>query len=88
MSDENRIREALPPAAVGRVSQILLKNGAATLVVDASGLGRGEAEALEQAIRERVSAVEGVSEVRVALTADKVTRRIIAVGSGKGGVGK
>ena len=88
MSDENRIREALPPAAVGRVSQILLKNQAATLVVDASGLGRGEAESLEQAIRERVSAVEGVAEVRVAMTADKVTRRIIAVGSGKGGVGK
>ena len=88
MSDENTIREALPPAAVGRVSQILLKNQAATLVVDASGLGRREAEALEQAIRERVSAVEGVSEVRVALTADKVTRRIVAVGSGKGGVGK
>jgi ATP-binding protein involved in chromosome partitioning len=88
MSDENRIREALPPAAVGRVSQVLLKNGAATLVVDASGLGRAEAEELEQAIRERVSAVEGVAEVRVALTADKVTRRIIAVGSGKGGVGK
>ena len=88
MTDENRIREALPPAAVGRVSQIMLKNGAATLVVDATGLGRGEAEALEQAIRQRVSAVEGIAEVRVALTADKVTRRIIAVGSGKGGVGK
>ena len=88
MSDENRIREALPPAAVGRVSRILLKNGAATLVVDATGMGRGEAEALEQAIRERVGADEGVSEVRVAMTADKVTRRIVAVGSGKGGVGK
>jgi ATP-binding protein involved in chromosome partitioning len=88
MSDENRIREALPPAAVGRVSQVLLKNGAATLVVDAAGLGRGEAVALEQAIRERVGAVEGVSEVRVAMMADKVTRRIVAVGSGKGGVGK
>jgi ATP-binding protein involved in chromosome partitioning len=88
MSDENLIREALPPAAVGRVSQVLLKNGAATLVVDASGLGRGEAEELEQVIRARVSAVEGIAEVRVALTADKFTRRIIAVGSGKGGVGK
>ena len=48
MSDENTIREALPPAAVGRVSQILLKNQAATLVVDASGLGRREAEALSK----------------------------------------
>jgi ATP-binding protein involved in chromosome partitioning len=30
----------------------------------------------------------GVSDVRVAMTADKKRRRIIAVGSGKGGVGK
>lgn len=32
--------------------------------------------------------MEGVDEVRVALMADKVKRHIIAVGSGKGGVGK
>jgi ATP-binding protein involved in chromosome partitioning len=30
----------------------------------------------------------GVSEVRIAMTADKPKRRLIAVGSGKGGVGK
>ena len=88
MADENSIREALPPAAVGRVQQVLVRNGAATLVVDARGLSRGGAEQLEQAIRERVGGLEGVSEVRVAMTADKVARRIVAVGSGKGGVGK
>jgi ATP-binding protein involved in chromosome partitioning len=88
MADENTIREALPPAAVGRVQQVLVKNGAATLVVDASGLSREGAEELERAIRERVGAVEGIGEVRVAMMADKVVRRIVAVGSGKGGVGK
>jgi hypothetical protein len=41
MADENTIREALPPAAVGRVQQVLVRNGAATLVVDAAGLSRG-----------------------------------------------
>ena len=88
MVDENAIREALPPAAVGRVQQVLVRNGAATLVVDAAGLSRDGAEQLERAIREQVGALEGISEVRVAMTADKVARRIVAVGSGKGGVGK
>ncbi len=92
MSNENAIREALPPAAVGRVQAVTTRDGAATLVVDAGGLSRAEAERLEAEIRERVGRVQGVSEVRVALTADKAEgpppRRIIAVGSGKGGVGK
>ena len=86
--NEQAIREALPTQAVGRVKSVTLKNGAATLVVDAAGLSRSDAEALEAAIRERVERVEGVDTARVALMADKVTRRIIAVGSGKGGVGK
>jgi ATP-binding protein involved in chromosome partitioning len=86
--NEQTIREALPTQAVGRVKSVTLKGTAATLVVDATGLSRSDAEALEAAIRERVERVEGVDSARVALMADKVTRRIIAVGSGKGGVGK
>nr|WP_166180602.1 Mrp/NBP35 family ATP-binding protein [Altererythrobacter segetis] len=85
---EQEIREALPTQAVGRVRTITLKDGTATLVVDASGLSRGDAEALEAAIRTRLEGLEGIDTARVALMADKVTRRIVAVGSGKGGVGK
>jgi ATP-binding protein involved in chromosome partitioning len=85
---EQEIREALPPQAVGRVRSITLKGGTATLVVDASGLTRAGAEGLESEIRARVEGLEGIDTVRVALMADKVTRRIIAIGSGKGGVGK
>jgi ATP-binding protein involved in chromosome partitioning len=73
---------------VGRVNQVLVKGGAATLVVDAAGLSRGDADRLEGEIRERVGALDDISEVRVALMADKVARKIVAVGSGKGGVGK
>src|SRR6478735_6357404 len=85
---EQEIREALPTEAVGRVKSVTLRGATATLVVDASGLARPEAEALEAAIRSRVESLEGVETARVALMADKVTRRIVAVGSGKGGVGK
>jgi ATP-binding protein involved in chromosome partitioning len=85
---EQEIREALPTEAVGRVRTITLKDGTATLVVDASGLSRADAEALEAAIRARVEGLEGIQAARVALMADKVYRQIVAVGSGKGGVGK
>ena len=59
-----------------------------TLVVDASGLGRKAAAELQAELESAVGAVEGVNEVRVALMADKVRRRIVTIGSGKGGVGK
>jgi ATP-binding protein involved in chromosome partitioning len=85
---EQEIREALPTEAVGRVKSVTLREGTATLVVDASGLSRGDAEALEETIRARVERLEGIDAARVALMADKVARKIVAVGSGKGGVGK
>ncbi|HEX8578825.1 MAG TPA: Mrp/NBP35 family ATP-binding protein, partial [Allosphingosinicella sp.] len=54
----------------------------------ATGLSGEQRASLERQIRAALSAVPEVSEVRVAMTADKVERTIIAVGSGKGGVGK
>ncbi|MGZ3271074.1 MAG: Mrp/NBP35 family ATP-binding protein [Croceibacterium sp.] len=85
---EQEIREALPTEAVGRVKSVTIRGATATLVVDASRLGRPQAEALEAAIRTRVEGLEGVDTAHVALMADKITRKIVAVGSGKGGVGK
>jgi ATP-binding protein involved in chromosome partitioning len=85
---EQEIREALPTQAVGRVKSITSKDRTVTLVVDATGLSRPDAESLEAAIRARVEALEGIDTARIALMADKVMRRIVAVGSGKGGVGK
>jgi ATP-binding protein involved in chromosome partitioning len=86
--NEQEIREALPTEAVGRVKSVTLRDKTATLVVDASGLSRGEAEILESTIRARVEGLEGIDAARIALMADKVARKIVAVGSGKGGVGK
>ncbi|MEO7241119.1 MAG: P-loop NTPase [Sphingomicrobium sp.] len=59
-----------------------------TLVADATGLDAGQRTAFEQRIHAAAMRVEGVREVRIALTASQPSRRLIAVGSGKGGVGK
>jgi ATP-binding protein involved in chromosome partitioning len=60
----------------------------ATLIADATGLGEAERQELEQELRSAALATPGVSEARVALTAAQVARTLIAIGSGKGGVGK
>ncbi|HEY6047921.1 MAG TPA: P-loop NTPase [Sphingomicrobium sp.] len=71
-----------------RIRSRKLARGVATIIVDASGLTEKEAAALEQEVRGAALAIPGVSEARVALTATQPHRILIAVGSGKGGVGK
>ena len=84
-----RLKAALPPLARARLQSLRLADGGTAIVVlDAAGLDGIERERLEAAITETLSGQSGVSTVRVAMMADKVRRRIIAVGSGKGGVGK
>ncbi len=78
----------LPPLAQARLQSLRLVDGTATLVIDVAGMDALERERLEAAVRESLSGAPGVSEVRVAMTADRTARRIIVVGSGKGGVGK
>ena len=88
MSTEAVITSAIPAELSGMVRSVKFKDGVATIIADAGGLGRSAAAQLQRELEEAVSAVEGVNEVRVALMADKVQRQIIVVGSGKGGVGK
>ncbi|MFW2830080.1 P-loop NTPase [Sphingomonas sp. ID0503] len=72
--------------AAGRATAPRLTDATASLVLDITGLV--DPKALEQAVTTALSAVPGVATVRIALTQEKRERRIIAVGSGKGGVGK
>jgi ATP-binding protein involved in chromosome partitioning len=59
------------------------------VVVEVGGLSVDQQQSLEAQIRSALSALAGVDRVRVALTAEKaVGPRLIAVASGKGGVGK
>src|SRR5947209_15824274 len=54
----------------------------------ASGLGDAERSAFENELRSAALDVPGVEEARIALTAAQPHRTLIAIGSGKGGVGK
>ena len=62
-------------------------DGVVTLIVDGTGLSKLEREALHERLQEAEQAA-GASDVRIAMTAAKQGRTLIAVGSGKGGVGK
>ncbi len=78
--------DALPEAE--RIRSRKLTGNVATIVADASGLGARERESLEAKLKAAALAVPGVTEARVAITAAKPHRTLIAIGSGKGGVGK
>jgi ATP-binding protein involved in chromosome partitioning len=82
----------LPTLARARVLSLKLADGVVTLVLDGGGFDQIERERLEEAAKAALSGAPGVTDVRVGVMADKPTPagtpRIIAVGSGKGGVGK
>jgi ATP-binding protein involved in chromosome partitioning len=74
--------------ASGRAAEPRFDDGTASVVVDVTGLSGDARSKLEAGIKQALIAVPGVETVRVAMTAEKRGRKIIAIGSGKGGVGK
>ena len=82
------VEQALAEAAGPRLQSVRMAAGVATLVLEVHGLDRLERDRLEMAVRDALRPLAAVREVRVAMTADKPKRHVIAVGSGKGGVGK
>jgi ATP-binding protein involved in chromosome partitioning len=71
-----------------RIRSRKLAGGVATIIADATGLSKKEGDALERDLRSAALAIPGVTEARVAMTAAQTARTLIAIGSGKGGVGK
>ncbi|HWJ38431.1 MAG TPA: Mrp/NBP35 family ATP-binding protein [Sphingomicrobium sp.] len=71
-----------------RIRSRKLAGGVATIIVDATGLGASECKLLEEEIRTAALSIGGVREARIAMTASQPARTLIAIGSGKGGVGK
>ena len=78
--------DGLPDA--DRIRSRRLSGEVATIVADASGLSARERDALETRLKVGALALPGVTEARVAITAARPHRTMIAIGSGKGGVGK
>jgi ATP-binding protein involved in chromosome partitioning len=79
-------------ARVAKVSDdrgtVRVEAGRASVILDVTGLDVEARDALELAVRAALSDEPGVDEVRVAMTSERVGRKLIAVASGKGGVGK
>ena len=80
--DENDVKQAIAAVAGDRAT-VRFENGRAGVVVDATGLDATARDALEAAVK-----MAAGPTARVVVTAERPARRLIAVGSGKGGVGK
>ncbi len=78
--------DALPDAR--RIRSRKLVGDIASLVVDATGLDESARNALERGLRSAALELPEVNQARIALTASQPGRKLIAIGSGKGGVGK
>ena len=88
-------------AAAGAVREIAVDGGRVRVRVELGFPARGYEATLREALRERIAALEGVQAIEIAVSSRVIThavqkgvkpipnvRNIIAVASGKGGVGK
>lgn len=87
MTDNEALAAALEPVSAGRATA-RLDGTRASIVLDVTGLGEAARAELEADVRAAAAALPGVDAVRVLMTSERRTRRLIAVASGKGGVGK
>ena len=88
MTDISMIEAALDEVAKGRFSAVRFEDGRVSLVLNVSGLDVRDRGQVEIGVKGKLLALDGVDKVDIVMTAEKVQRRLIAVGSGKGGVGK
>lgn len=85
--NEQAVREALGEVAGDRVQSVKVAGETATVMLEVGGLERLDRDKLEMAVRDAARKA-GVADLRLGMTAERKSRVIIAVGSGKGGVGK
>ena len=71
-----------------RIRSRKLAGRVATLIIDATGLSPAARTSVEEELRSAVLEKGAADEVRIAMTAAEPKRILIAIGSGKGGVGK
>lgn len=88
MREPNRLQAAISKIVGGRAAAPRLTDGRVSLILDVTGLDVKTRNAMVDATTKALLALPEVNDVRIAMTSAKHERRIIAVGSGKGGVGK
>jgi len=87
VSDAAALNALLAPVAAGRATA-RVQVDQASIILDVTGLPPAARDALEADVRRVASSAPGIAGVRVAQTSERVAQRIVAVASGKGGVGK
>lgn len=87
MTDNAVLQAALAPLAAGRASA-RIKDGRADVLLDVTGLDDEARAEMEADIRAAAARFPDIRDVRVLMTSERRQRRMIAVASGKGGVGK
>jgi ATP-binding protein involved in chromosome partitioning len=87
MTDPTTLDTALHPIAGDRATA-RVQDGLASIILDVTGLDEQARAALETDVERAARSVPGIDGVRIAMTSGRVQRRLIAVASGKGGVGK
>ncbi|MBA3526735.1 MAG: Mrp/NBP35 family ATP-binding protein [Pseudomonadota bacterium] len=89
MADPADPLASLDQHALGaRIRSRKLSGGTLTIIADATGLSGDERVSMERRLQSAGGGIAGVEQVRVALTASQTQRKLIAIASGKGGVGK
>jgi len=87
MSDFSIISDAIFAVVGSRASGLKVADDNISLMLDVSGLNAEQRAEIEADVRTAATKA-GAQSVRVMLTAERITPRLIAVASGKGGVGK
>jgi ATP-binding protein involved in chromosome partitioning len=92
MADYDAFFDVVAGVAEGRASGLKASDGAVSVMLDVSGMAPDDRSAIEAELRTALAAA-GAQSVRIMLTAERnaplvIERRLIAVASGKGGVGK
>ncbi len=88
MTQINDIKDALSSVTDGRHSGLKFENGRISLILDIAGLSAGLSNKLLQDTDSLCRSFAGVTDVRIIQTAERSKQNIIAIASGKGGVGK
>ncbi|WCM27686.1 Mrp/NBP35 family ATP-binding protein [Sphingomonas sp. QA11] len=81
------LNAALDPVA-GKRATARIEGDRASIILDVTGLDEPARDAIERDVQAAAAGVAGIATVRVALTSQRTRRLLIAVASGKGGVGK
>jgi ATP-binding protein involved in chromosome partitioning len=87
MTQEDTLDAALRTVA-GERATARIDGDRASIILDVTGLDQPSRDELERRVRVAAEGVAGIATVRIAQTSQRIVRTLIAVASGKGGVGK